>query len=143
MRARSSPWLVFSFAVALPAQTMVADVNTQPPYVDTMGSNPRTFRTLAGLCWFTAGDGARGNQLWVSDGTTAGTRVVRMMPRDDIFQPGSFVELNGVVYFTAYSMSEQYALWRSDGTAAGTWVVRNFTPPSFAENHRAPFAAVR
>ncbi|NOK33732.1 hypothetical protein HMI49_11035 [Corallococcus exercitus] len=75
---------------------------------------------------------ATGTELWVSDGTSAGTRLV-----EDI-TPGAagsalfdLTEVNGrLVFFrqTAPTPTEpsRTELWRSDGTAGGTLRVRNF-----------------
>ncbi len=59
-----------------------------------------------------------GAELWISDGTAAGTKLLKdINPGPD---PGSidhFVVAGGVVYFSARG---EYELWRSDGTANGT-----------------------
>ncbi|MGE6759604.1 hypothetical protein ACQKGO_16400 [Corallococcus interemptor] len=65
-----------------------------------------------------------GWELWVSDGTTEGTRpVVDLNPGSEGSNLFNFEELNGALSFfrhAPYSQSGTTQLWRSDGTAAGT-----------------------
>ena len=55
--------------------------------------------------------------LWISDGTPAGTKIVKTLPT----RLWNFVASNGVLYFT-YGWGGD--LWRSDGTAAGTYLLK-------------------
>ena len=63
------------------------------------------------------------NALWETDGTTAGTKLVKSLGID----PGGFLisqlmSANGLLYFTFISYTTgAYELWRSDGTDAGTY----------------------
>ena len=67
---------------------LLIDINTGEPYY-TRGpsypasSSPRDFIEFNDKLYFTADDGENGRELWVSDGTTAGTQLVA-----DIY-PGS------------------------------------------------------
>ncbi|HTK76961.1 MAG TPA: ELWxxDGT repeat protein, partial [Gemmataceae bacterium] len=76
--------------------------------------------------YFAQDDGKVGKELWVSDGTRAGTHLLK-----DIY-PGSassfltrFVAFKGKLYFTATDGVHDYQLWMSDGTAAGTVPITN------------------
>ncbi|MFN5513829.1 MAG: ELWxxDGT repeat protein, partial [Cyanobacteriota bacterium] len=78
-----------------------------------------------------ANDGVNGDELWKSDGTAAGTVLVK-----DI-RPGSsssyLRELTGVgntLYFSANDGVNGDELWKSDGTAAGTVLVKDINPGS-------------
>jgi ELWxxDGT repeat protein len=65
------------------------------------------------------GDG----ELWKSDGTDAGTHLVKdMSPGLDGANARFFTNLNGVTYFFANS-DGFYRLWKTDGTKAGTSVI--------------------
>jgi len=57
------------------------------------------------------------NELWISDGTAAGTVSLLSGVHDFGARPGDYAEHDGVMYFTAGQSAE---LWRTDGTAAGT-----------------------
>jgi ELWxxDGT repeat protein len=87
--------------------------------------------------FFLAGDGEHGVELWTSDGTTAGTVLVR-----DI-TPGegsSFLDLSsltvagGKVYFSATDGVSGFELWESDGTAAGTRRVQDIAPGALSSS---------
>ncbi|MET0556289.1 MAG: ELWxxDGT repeat protein [Vicinamibacteria bacterium] len=82
---------------------------------------------LDGLFYFAANDETHGFELWRSDGTEAGTTIVRdLVPGQPSSYPEELTVLNGALYFLAVDERERPALWRSDGTAAGTTPV---TPP--------------
>jgi ELWxxDGT repeat protein len=68
-----------------------------------------------------AGLGRRsGLELWTSDGTAAGTRLVRdLCPGPCDSGPQDFITLGGAVYFSTADAGGG-KLWRTDGTAAGT-----------------------
>lgn len=53
---------------------------------------------------------ANGNALWKTDGTSAGTMLVK-----SALSSSQLVELDGTLYFESFD-----ELWKSDGTAAGT-----------------------
>ena len=84
---------------------------------------PRGGTVAAGqdTVYFMARDPEHGPELWSTDGTPAGTRLVA-----DI-RPGTegsaiewLTEYKGQVWFYADDGQHGFALWRSDGTAAGT-----------------------
>ncbi len=89
--------------------------------------------------YFAADDGQTGTELWKTDGTTAGTVLVKDVQNPDrsFFYPGSFPlamsDANGVLYFNADDWDHNRELWKSDGTAAGTVMVKdiNDIPPGF------------
>jgi ELWxxDGT repeat protein len=69
-------------------------------------------------------------ELWVTDGTNAGTRQVK-----DIYagSPGSsypreMLAVGNVIYFSANDDAHGAELWRSDGTEAGTVLVADIQP---------------
>ena len=88
--------------------------------------------------FFQANDGIHGIELWRSDGTAAGTFMVKditpgsgsatQYATDHIEYPR---ESNGRLYFLAVSHSYQ-DLWTSDGTTAGTYQLTSLNNPGFA-----------
>ncbi len=76
----------------------------------------------AGYAFFLATDGARGIELWRSDGTAAGTRsMVDLAPGPE---DGEYLFLldggDRALFATLPPFGEGLDLWSSDGTAAGT-----------------------
>ncbi|HEY0555740.1 MAG TPA: ELWxxDGT repeat protein [Thermoanaerobaculia bacterium] len=67
-----------------------------------------------------AAEGFRGEELWASDGSAAGTRPVRKGCSGPCpSSPQGFVAVGGAVYFSTADAGG-VALWRTDGTPAGT-----------------------
>ena len=98
------------------------------------------FANVNGTLFFTATDGTHGRELWKSDGTEAGTVLVK-----DI-RPGSgsafssaaaeFANVNGTLLFTATDGTHGRELWKSDGTEAGTVLVKDINPGPRSEERR-------
>src|SRR5205085_6198816 len=107
---------------------LVRDINTVPS--GACGA-PSSFTESGGYTYFTLSDCIQGNELWRSDGTTAGTvEVSDINPGEANSYPASLVDVGGVVYFAATDGCSDRELWRSDGTDAGTWRVKDIAPAS-------------
>jgi ELWxxDGT repeat protein len=73
-----------------------------------------------------ANDGASGDELWKSDGTTVGTvRVKDILPGSGSSNLRYLTNMNGTLYFAANDGVSGTELWRSDGTSAGTTIVKD------------------
>lgn len=80
------------------------------------------FLVLNGVLFFRADDGS-GPALWKSDGTEAGTVLVRGFSQ--FGGPFSFAAFNRLLYFGVSDYTvDQFQLWRSDGTDEGTQLVQ-------------------
>jgi ELWxxDGT repeat protein len=80
-----------------------------------------------GKLYFQAEDPTNADELWVSDGTTAGTVLLKdIAPGNNGSGPEFFVVSNNTVYFIANDGTGS-AIWKTDGTASGT--VLCFTLP--------------
>ncbi len=92
--------------------------------------------TMGNSLFFTANDGTNGRELWKSDGTAAGTAMVKNI------NPGTSCDENGVtggcsgrvnaltvvgniLFFAADDGSHGLELWKSDGTPEGTVMVKD------------------
>ena len=67
-----------------------------------------------------------GRELWISDGTEAGTKMVKdIFGGSDSGFPTAMVYFNGAYYFNATTNAKGIELWKSDGTEAGTQLVKD------------------
>lgn len=73
--------------------------------------------------YFTADTKVAGGELWVTDGTTEGTRMVRdIVPGRSSSHPQELTAAGDLLYFTAVTEVGR-EVWVSDGTATGTRLV--------------------
>lgn len=89
----------------------------------------RSAASFNGRLYFAADDGSHGVELWRTDGTAAGTVLVRdigLGPTSG--NPRELVVANGRLYFTADDLFAGSELWVSDGSAAGTRMVQDIAP---------------
>lgn len=86
-------------------------------------SPPQDLVVSQGVAYFTADDGVSGRELWRSDGSPAGTRLVAdIIAGAEGSSPDNLIVLNGKILFDALQgpglATRQFYV--SDGTAAGT-----------------------
>jgi ELWxxDGT repeat protein len=108
--------------------TIVKDINTVDNGSDgTDDSNPSNLWAFGNKLLFTANDGlGQEQELWVTDGTSAGTMVIKHL------LPGTTTNLDiddlalvgNIAYFNVDNDGE--TLWKTDGTAAGTVMLAKF-----------------
>jgi ELWxxDGT repeat protein len=111
------------------------------------GSGPErlTALTNSNKTVFIASAEGFGRELWATDGTEAGTSMIKE------FAPGigspefsQFVEVNGSVYFsiTFNTTPQKIEFWKTGGTAASTILLNEYNPPtSNGVGFGAPFLA--
>jgi ELWxxDGT repeat protein len=108
------------------------------PYSPSCGPRDGTFKAAGGLLFFAAGDGISGVELWKSDGTPAGTAMVKDLwpgldyrtgtPFPNSSEPFAMEEKDGKLYFKASHPDFGNEIWVSDGTAANTWPITDVLP---------------
>ena len=84
---------------------------------------------VGGVLYFVASDGIHGRELWKSDGTEAGTIMVKdiLLGRSHSL-PMMLTAAGRTVYFSALDGAHGREPWKSDGTAAGTVMLKNIMP---------------
>jgi ELWxxDGT repeat protein len=85
---------------------------------------------LGNLLLFAARDGEHGIELWHSDGTADGTRLLSDINARDLggSDPINLRTLGNSILFFANDGVHGVELWKSDGTAGGTALVHEFIP---------------
>jgi ELWxxDGT repeat protein len=81
-------------------------------------------QVINGRLFFFANDGVHGFEPWTSDGTEAGTRLVKDVfpgPESSTFG-GGVTALGSAFVFPANSSGPGWELWTSDGTETGTFL---------------------
>lgn len=137
------------------ATAFLADINPltdpSPSFIGFDGS----LAVVGGRLIFNRNDGessrfgqvAHGRELWVSDGTAAGTMLLKdINPSSYVAgiiaggtiaygssNPANFTNYNGQLYFSADNQNGR-ELWRTDGTASGTLLVSDILPGSASSN---------
>ena len=112
-------------ARAVGTPTQIADIRLGPA-----SSDPNWLTELGPITLFTATDDATGNELWKTNGTEAGTTLVRDIYPGDFLSsaPHSFHRMGGTVFFAAGDPNAGYEQWKTDGTTTGTRRVKNINP---------------
>lgn len=97
------------------------------------GGSPQNFTVVNNTIFFTAATYAHSDELWKTDGTTAGTVLVKDINTEPGLygtrrsNPEELVAFNGKLYFEADDGVNGDELWVSDGTASGTQLLKDFT----------------
>lgn len=78
--------------------------------------------------YFAASDGNSGLELWRSDGTPAGTDLVKDINPTGDSSPTNLFVYNNQLYFGAEDGNLGNELWVSDGTSPGTFLIKDINP---------------
>ncbi len=115
--------IVITPASAAGGPKLVKDINP------TGSSFPTSLTQVGSTLFFAANDGVHGVELWKSDGTAAGTKMVKdIHPGSKSSWPENLVNVNGTLFFFADDGVHGNELWKSNGTAAGTKMVKDIHP---------------
>ena len=96
---------------------------------------PGPVASVNGVFYFAGRDNSNGRELWKSDGTAAGTILVKDIAAGIYSsEPSSLANVGGTLYFSVGN-----ELWKSDGSGAGTVAVKNTGGASHLTNVSAPW----
>ncbi|MEM7308641.1 MAG: ELWxxDGT repeat protein [Planctomycetota bacterium] len=92
-------------------------------------NNPRFFTDVAGALAFTVYTTAFADEVWFSDGTTAGTFPVSdgLSPGTGSSSPGDLYAVGPTLYFSAFVTGIGRELFQTDGTVVGTSLVKDIS----------------
>jgi ELWxxDGT repeat protein len=115
-----------------------ANPSTSQQYLD-----PSALQTAIGNeLYFVKTTPAKGTELWKTDGTPAGTVMVKDIDPGPGSSSPTFLTPDGSeLYFDASDGTHGDQLWKSDGTAAGTTMVADISTPGHGANIHAMAAA--
>lgn len=83
---------------------------------------PQNLKVYNNKIYFEAKDDAHGNELFATDGTSAGTQLVKdIVPGINGSSPYESIVYKNLLFFICYATQE---LWKTDGTEAGTKLVK-------------------
>ena len=104
----------------------------------SVSGHKKNYSIDGNVIFFSAYNATNGMELWKSDGTAAGTQLVK-----DIYtgttsgQPAGFCKIGNDVIFKASSESNPGKLWKTDGTEVGTTQIPITEPFFFVNNDMA------
>lgn len=113
---------------------MVKDIKTGNNFKSGLPSGIQSSLIAGGFLYFPGDGGTTGRELWKSDGTEAGTVLVKdINPGSGAFgarpsDPSNFRLVNGLILFTAVNEASGMELWKTDGTTGGTTMIKDIHP---------------
>ncbi|MDF7817225.1 T9SS type A sorting domain-containing protein [Runella sp. MFBS21] len=122
-------FILFVIVKSLYAQDQISNISHRA----SAYSNPRAFHKLGDKLLFIANTEAHGAEWWVSDGSDAGTYLLKDItpgPESSLVRfldtffsmsvEASTVVANGKLYFLTKNRANQSEIWQTDGTAENT-----------------------
>lgn len=104
----------------------VDDLRSAPGPWGRAAYPPGEYVVIGNNAFFFADDGISGVELWRTDGTNAGTQMVRdIHPGSGSSLPTALTRLGRTLFFAADDGTHGVELWKSDGTTAGTVLVKD------------------
>lgn len=90
---------------------------------------PGRLTNVNGILFFFADDGVHGLELWRSDGTGEGTRMVKDVHPNDLWWAFGWQRaVKSTLYYMFNDGVHGWELWKSDGSAEGTVMVKDINP---------------
>ncbi len=122
---------LFFFATAPPGfgggQALWRTDGTSSGTIPLAGFNAVSGQVSLGATLFFVATTAQGIGLWGSDGTQAGTHLIRLIYTGTSFFPGLIQSSGSLFYFYIQdtSTTNSFELWASDGTSGGTVLAKS------------------
>ena len=132
--------LAFAQSAKKKAQPSLKPFLVEDIYPGETGSEPNWLMDFKGTLLFTADHPKFGEELWRSNGTKSGTRLVKDIDPGPLVineventetgssAPDNVLRKRNVIYFQANTVKYGEELWKSDGTESGTKLVKDIVP---------------
>ncbi|GEM_PF-2042885 len=91
-------------------------------------SHPLGFVLLEGKLLFSASDSMYGSEVWISDGTSSGTELLKDIYPGESSSGSVWLSGVGSQYFLLATTDQGRELWKTDGTTEGTVLVKDINP---------------
>lgn len=124
-----------------PAQPAALVQDVERGTASGRGADAYAFVEMDGVLYYAAWDVTHGFELWRSDGSAGGTRLVAdIQPGPVGSMPRDLTAVGSTLFFTANDGASGFALWKSDGTPEGTTLLRaaGVNPGDFFDQMRFP-----
>ena len=104
-----------------PQAEMVQELNC------TLDDNRKSkFLIVGDTLYYAYNDGIHGEELWMSDGSVEGTKMLKdIYPGSNGSLPSYLTFHKGEIYFSARTSTQGYELWKTDCTEDGTEIVKD------------------
>lgn len=100
---------------------LVRDIDSRP-----FSHSPGQMVVMDHFIFYVASTIEHGQELWRTDGSAAGTSLVKdLLPGSTSSLPNSLTRVGNRLFFTANTNAQGVELWVSDGTTEGTTVVKD------------------
>ncbi|MBD0256964.1 MAG: T9SS type A sorting domain-containing protein [Cytophagales bacterium] len=121
--------------------TLVKDIypgtSADPESPGPNGSAPGSITAFGGAVYFAADDGVHGRELWKSNGTAAGTTLVKDLAApesaggfgDGNAMPSQLTVTDNALFFVTNPIWYGSEVYKTDGTDAGTVLLAAYYPP--------------
>ncbi len=120
-RRVAGTWLAVALAALLPGAAVGSETTMVRHMGRADGSYPTHLVRIGRLSYFVASDPRHGPALWRTDGTRAGTRLVRgSIDTEPRSYPSDLTRVGDALYLLVNGERRAPDLWRNDGTWAGT-----------------------
>jgi len=116
----------------IPAPTNAPQKTNISPVPGRKGTNVQHLTVADSVFFFSAYDPIYGQELWISDGTESGTKLVKNInSHPGGSNPNYLVTIDSTLYFAADDGVSGSELWKSNGSETTTHLVKDLTPSEF------------
>ncbi len=121
-----------AFTVQAQEVKLLKDINNT---TSTGSSYPSYITAFGTSVIFNAYDPVNGNELWISNGSSGGTTLLKdIYPGGQGSYPYNLVNVGGIIYFQADDGVHGGELWKTNGTPAGTVLIKDINPGPGSSN---------